>query len=389
MASKNKTAETVDVTETAMVALDEQLTETEERALVAVPESSGDAAVAEKPAGGLLIDQTAPWAQWADPDVLCTPLHSLAVRGHETQGLSLLGEEGDELGGFSPRAMQQLGWTAHFPGEFLAKLPPHLAASVINDRIQAEEDREIQVVFEGGRCVNLAPGWRGVASYKDVAQTAHNVLRDVYGDSVTLGEARQADGQMVLRLLTGVSEVVTPAVGDILRMGIQIEHNYGLGLQLSLYVDRLVCLNGMTAGVQEFTWRNRSTGSSEHQLAWLAAGIGGVMDSYERIVQRARLMADTLVKGDPKKALEEYALAMKFPRRMLGRLMDAYDQEPVPTQWGLLNALTRVSTHSLTGSAQRTFQQVAGSWTQEFDLVTARLPRPVADRVGAEVIEAV
>lgn len=384
MAKSKKTAATVDAPTTGMVPLEEQATET---GLVPVEptDTGGDAAVAEKPV--LTIDPTAPWAQWPDPDVLTTKIKSISVRPRGEDALELLGESGDVLGGFNARAMQQLGWAAQFPGEFVSKLTPELQARIINERVQAQKDRDVSIIFEGGDFVNLTPGYRGVAGYRDVAQTAFNTLRRVYGDAVELSEARQGDGQMVLRLLTGIQEPVTPRRGDILQMGIQIEHNYGLGIQAALYVNRLVCTNGMTAEAREFSWRSRNEGTVEHQLAWLAVQLGEVVGAYTTIVERARIMSETPVSGDPHKALEAAATAMRFPRRMLGRLIDAYDAEPEATQWGLLNAFTRVSTHALGGSAQRAFQAASGQWTQDFDLVTARLPRPVALNSGAEIIE--
>lgn len=404
--AKKKTASTVPT----MVPLDEQVTEIAPNVfvtgpddehpvdsagapvdaaevLVPIPESSGDAAVAQlKPV--LTIDATAPWAQWPDPDVLNTKIQSISVRPRPDEGLELLGETGDVLGSVQSRGMQQLGWAAQFPGEFIQKLSPATAAQVINERLQAQKDREISLVFESGQLVNQMPGYRGVASYADVAQTAHNALRTVYGDAVELGEARQGDGQMLLRLLTGISEPVTPKRGDVLQMGIQIEHNYGLGIQTSLYVNRLVCLNGMTAESKEYSWRSRNEGTIEHQLAWLTVQLGEVVGAYNGIVQRARLMAETPITGDPEKALQEYARAMRFSPRMLPHLLDAYREEPDATQWGLLNAFTRVATHTLHGSARRAFQAASGQWTQDFDMVTARLPRPVAVNTGAEIIEA-
>lgn len=379
-----------------VVPIDEQVTEAGETPAevletVAAEKADALATVIEANATPLEIDPTLPWAAWPAPDTFPAKLKDLSVR-NEAGRLILVGEQGDAIAPVNANGMQQLGWNAVFPVEFVNRFndAPDLQAQIINHRIQNGDRAEKQytVVVENGEFANFFPGWRGVAPFQQVAQTAFNALRDVYGTGVELDDCRQGNGKMALRLLTNLQEPVTRKTGDVLQMGIQIDQDYGQQINLALYVRRLVCLNGMTAEAQEFKWKTRSEGSVEHQLAWVTTGIGAVVGAFNGIVERARLMADTPVNGDARNILQEHARAMRFPSRYFGRLVDAFEQEPEMTQWGILNAFTRVATHSLSGETQRTFQASAGGWTQEFDLVNARLPRPVAVRLGAEIVEA-
>jgi hypothetical protein len=99
-------------------------------------------------------------------------------------------------------------------------------------------------------------------------------------------------------------------------------------------------------------------------------------------------MAEIEINGDIDEVIRRYGNAMKFPVRYIGRVIDAYNEEPNPTQWGLLNAFTRVGTHTMHGDAQRNTLSTAGTWVTEFDTVTCKLPRPVAVYLGAELIVA-
>ncbi len=390
-----------------MVPLEEQVTDQEqiiahsegqlqydtvvaEEVAVAVPESSGDAAVSQHQP--VSVDPNMPWFSWPDPDAFATPVSSLTVRplgpdASPEDPLILVGESGEDLGEMgSATAFRQLGWFATFPTDFVNKLAPATKVLVVNERLR-QCPREVSVVIENERIANIVHGGRGIPPYREVAQTTYDTLKSVYGEKVDILETRQGDGEMNLRFVTGVEKPVTRKKGDILQMGVQVHQDYGHDLSLALYVNRLICTNGMTAENQEFTWRVRGEISIEHQLAWLATGVSKVVGAFDQIVAHAKQMAEIPVNGENIPAiLERYARSMKFPVRYLGRVIEAYNQEPDPTQWGILNAFTRVATHGLSGALQQNILAATGTWTQEFDMVDVRLPRPVATSLGAELI---
>lgn len=79
---------------------------------------------------------------------------------------------------------------------------------------------------------------------------------------------------------------------------------------------------------------------------------------------------------------------MRVPRRFDERLVTAFRQEPGRSEWHMLNAFTWLATHGgLPEANSAAIQRAAGSWTEGFDVVTARLPRPMAMQVGAHILE--
>lgn len=79
---------------------------------------------------------------------------------------------------------------------------------------------------------------------------------------------------------------------------------------------------------------------------------------------------------------------MGLPQRYWPALLAAFDEEPGDTEWDMLNAFTRLGTHNNLGSTSRNVQRAAGDWVGNFEMVTARLPRPMAQAVGAEILAA-
>ncbi len=90
---------------------------------------------------------------------------------------------------------------------------------------------------------------------------------------------------------------------------------------------------------------------------------------------------------------EQQKVWMAYSAKLRAKLLHqaiaaAYDEEPGNTEWHLVNALTRVATHSadVSPNRQRLLQNIAGEFTRDFSLVDARLPNSVALRVGARIL---
>lgn len=343
------------------------------------------------------VDESMPWASWPEPRIEPIKLHELRlVQQDETVQFASVGTDadGDELpavplGAATTPGLRLLGWQSGvtFPVDFVNKLTPPLKCAVVNERVLAAKDRELSLIVEQGDVTNILSGWRGVAPYREVAQTAYNTLRDVYGDAEVEGTPRREHEGMSIRLMTPMEEPITRKKGDILKMGIDVNQKYGTTINVALYVKRLICLNGMTANSTAFEWTIKQAGTVEHQLSWLKMAMADALSAYENLVERSRIMADTPIHGDPHLVLEEHARAMRLPKNLYGQLHSMFDEEPEATEWGMLNAFTRLATHGGIGEvASRNLMAGAGSWTSDFDLVTCRLPRPMAVAAGAEIV---
>lgn len=345
-----------------------------------VIESAGDRAVAER--------APRPWSDWVDPDVFNTTFHRLTAQ-LDDDGRVVLAREGDELiGRVNDRLMKELGWSAGFPAPFIAKLRPETRIAVMNERIQEARDRDVTLVSEGGVVTNFLAGWRGVLPYRESAEVAYETLEREGFTGITVPDVQQGDGQMTLRLLTDRQQPITPAVGDVLEQGIEVRHCYGTGIIASLYARRLACLNGMTSTQREFEWRSRGEGTTEHQRSWLRNSVADAVGHFQRLVENARRMSETTFGGNPRDVLQEHARAVRLPGRFFEDLMDAFNEEPGNTYWHVANAFTRLATHGnrLNDRNRRRLSLAMGTYGEEFDLVRCRLPRPIAERMGAEIL---
>lgn len=337
----------------------------------------------------LPLSEGAPWEAWPTVDPVKVSMADLAVGTFEDGTLAMQAGS-DATGVLHERAVRDLGNYVGFPADFVLKLPGELAAPVIQHRItkHAEAKRhDVVAMLEGDRFINLFPGWREVLPYSQTAEQSLQLLLGVYED-VDLEHAHADGNGMHLRFLLPVEERITVKVGDVLRAGVAIWQSYGGSIEVALQTTRLICLNRATTEHREFSWTQRSAGSMEHQARWLKQGIADALGAFDTVVERARVMADTPIDGDPREVLAESARAMQLPKRHLASLLEAYEAEPDATQWGIANAFTRLGTHALPAAGLgRRVLRATGEWTENFELCTARLPRPIAMRAGAQILD--
>lgn len=338
------------------------------------------------------IPSVLPWEEWTEPQFVPADLGGLRVRPEGSDLVLYAGaQEGfdgaERLGAATPSGLHDFAHALDFPVDFVNKLPLDLRASVINSRVEAAREREVSPVLEDGRWTAFVRGARQILPYRETAQLTWDTVREIVGDQLTIDHAGIGTRGLTLTLLTGVERPITRRVGDILSAGIQVRQDYGGSHEVSLFTRRLICLNGMTGGHNEWHWSRPSESSAEHQRLWLREGVVAALGSFQGLVDRAREMAETPVEGEPEEALIERARALGVPRRHHSALLDAWRQEEDASEWGMVNALTRMATHNgLPGDLGRRLQRTAGEWTGNFDIVTARLPLPVAQRVGARII---
>lgn len=337
-------------------------------------------------AADVAIPAHLPWANWEAPTVETdVPVQALTVRP-TTDGLWLDDDE-RPLGRIGTHGLRELSTRVGFPIDFIEKLSTRtLQAEVINDRIAQAREQDFSVVCEGDRILNVAPGWRAVTPHALVAQVAYDEIATRVG-AVEVGPLAVGPNGLSLKLITSTERPVTPRIGDVLRMGVQISHRYGMELGVSLFTERLVCLNGMTGTRHDFDWTHRSMGTVDSQLSWLRDGVDHAIESYGDLIARAQRMAETQFQGSHRDAIIERARAMGVPRRLWEQIIRAFEEEPGQDEWALLNAFTRFATHSTTADLSRRLQAAAGDWATNFDVVTARLPRATAMRVGASIIQ--
>lgn len=347
----------------------------------------------------IYVDPDRPWARWSLPALHPGELKDFYTEFDPTTGGYRMKQRHEVAEGFEPledsvvgevrdRGLKELGWAAKFPADFIGKLSPELRVQVINERLRSQ-DRRVALLSEGNEFNSVMSAWRSLIPYSATAQLAFDAVAERYGaDSVQIDKAFCGGGEMFCRFLTPIQERVTAKKDDILHVGLEIRQRYGTTHSICLYAQRLACLNGMTASEREFSWTRRTEGTIDNQIAWLRSGVNEVMDRHVELVNRARQMAETTFNGEPLEVLREHARAMRLPRRHFEALAAAFREEPGNDEWAILNAFTRLATHgNLPDRTRRAVMLASGNWAAEFEMCTARLPRPIALRLGAELVE--
>ena len=166
------------------------------------------------------------------------------------------------------------------------------------------------------------------------------------------------DGKRYAYALTTRSETLHAEVreGDYVGLGMFFENSYdgSRKLAVSLYVNRVVCSNGLIAPKHFAQMRFKHDASGQgweeevrRALALVDTGRGSLA-SFARAAER--MAKKPLGTEELAELRSEYL--RRLPVTLWGKIMDRYLLEEEPTAWGLLNAGTNVTWHNENSSAQ-------------------------------------
>ena len=301
-------------------------------------------------------------------------------------------DDGDEFRAFATRdIMEILSVNSGFPLDFVNKLPNELKCQVINDRLAngRSSEREMNVITRGdtGAAIGFASPWRELPDMRTLCNSFVDALGDRLGD-ITIDSSDFNGGIPKVRLMTPRVDPITPKVGDTLQYGMSLGYSTSYEFEVSVYARRLLCANGMAGNRQLYSWRRRESGSAESQMAWMIENVGRLVDTLDTTTAKARQMAETIIHGDIYEALESRVRSMGLGRYLVG-IRAAFDEEPGNTEWAIMNAVTRFSTHSraVRDSERPLIDRAAGNWTDNYELVTTRVPRVIANRRHYEIVD--
>lgn len=338
-----------------------------------------------------------PWATWVSPSILSTTVGDILAGYYPANeegiggGLAIIPHRDapNEAMAITPSGLVELGRAVQFPPDFVSSLPHELAAQVINTIFsQRASNQSMQMLVEHGTIVGIVKDRRPVLSAADACEVALETLAESYGNEVEVEEAILESGAAHLRLKLPLAEPITPKEGDVLQGGVVCLFNPGQLKKIGNYEKRLICTNGMTTTGEKFTWSRKDEEISlEAQMDWIRENVMVAANEFHRVVERARHMA-TIVVENPEQALRDRLRAMRINKRWFEQIEACFAEEPGDTEWHLLNAITRFASHhpGLDLTQRNALQSGCGDWCASFDMVEARLPRPIAIRVGAEII---
>lgn len=338
------------------------------------------------------INPALPWSQWENPVAESIILGEIEAVS-QTNGLALSIHKNDPVP-LSPRGLVELGRKFQFPPDFLSGLAqddPDLAASVINRvMLRGKLSDDAQILYEGGQVVGLINGWRPMVSAQTLINSAYESVCERFDDdSIEIKLSEYVNGQARARFLfPKYGEVRPNRVGDVLRAGIEMLVKPGEEIDGGIYTERLSCLNGATCAQTKFSWAKRSEITGDSQIQWVKAFAAGVVEEFDQIVDKAREMASIVVER-PEFALRARMKALRVNKSHHDGILAAFAEDEGNTEWDMINAITRYATHNenLDTSTRSQLQSGAGDAIYTFDLCVAELPRQVARRVGATILQ--
>lgn len=268
----------------------------------------------------------------------------------------------------SALAHDQIGTYLDIPSKFYDRLQgeyPDLFDYTINTLLSTRGDKRLVRTLDGHARAFLSDRYRRMDNFQLLAAIipAFQERDDLHFASMEI-----TDSRMYIKVLT---DQLTAEVkkGDVVRAGVCVRNSeVGLGrLRVDPFVERLVCLNGMT--IEEFGMQRNHAGkrvgadiedadelfSDETMEADDRAFYLKVRDLvratlspkiFDKMVEQMRAAAGDKITIDPTKAVEEvadrYSLRDEERASVLRNLIEGADL----SRWGMLNAVTATANNS-------------------------------------------
>ena len=160
----------------------------------------------------------------------------------DTAGDGLLRKSTGEVFGFADdSAFANFTTFIGAPGKFLMKLHPEMRKSVVDYMIQKSHEVEGTVTFQDNELLNVFKSDQLLLPPNKVVET----VSSLFGDDDVVSQLDFRTG-LVMNIRTGNVETAVKA-GDITQGGIRFDTTHGKSPEVSAYLERLVCTNGMVA----------------------------------------------------------------------------------------------------------------------------------------------
>lgn len=282
--------------------------------------------------------------------------------------------DGDLWYGITDWAHRQIADRLKIPARYydrmLEEAPDLLAENVNRWFKQDPEPRMIRTLENGGKTVRafLSNRYRRLDNYDLLMKAALPVLEE-YPD-LEIASCELTQNKLYIKAVTPRIQAEIKK-GDIVRAGVVISNSeIGTGkYRIDPLVERLVCENGMIAAdptgkhysLQRYHL-GRSLGAGEEAAAelltdetqaakdhafWLESRdvIKGALDRalFNQIVDTMRASTERPITGDPVAAVRELANKFRLNESEAGGITKELFKNEEPTQFGLLNAVTRYS----------------------------------------------
>jgi len=287
----------------------------------------------------------------------------------------------------SEYALKQLAAELNIPGPYLIRCPASLQAANIDEgqRLLSNRKRSRVVVGDGKIQALTSPNFipvKNVKLYDRLVEQGGKsdptkVIIDHFEHSwvttrisISHSENHHKVANSYVQNLRGDEKV-----GDIVRAGV----NYMNSLvneqhtEIEPYAYRLDCLNrmvtplvGRTDGLSRFRFPRDGSVTSED---WLGAAIDEIGKQFEPLFRSMDAAAQRVI-TNPRDVLRDQMT--NAPGTLRDAVLEAFDEEPTPTVWGIVNAFTRAATHAsaIPPRHRLTAERYAGWYATAGDICT-------------------
>jgi hypothetical protein len=287
-------------------------------------------------------------------------------------------------------ALRQLAAAVGVPTAYILKCPAHLQSANIEhwQRQLSENKRNRVVVGQDQIQAITSPNFipvRNVPLFDTLVEKIgggdpEKVSLDLFHHDWRLTRLGVTNVDAAHRVETKHLAVVQP---DIVRAGANFVNSLvsETHTQIDPVIYRLTCKNSMVAPVspdeQAFRYSHKDAGNPSD---WLAAAIDAIGELYEPIFQQIDEAAKRAFEN-PERVLRDQLRRVPGPVRQA--VLEAYQEEPVPTIWGIGNAFTRAAHQSdaVRNDQRLAIERHAGSYVTDPTIcTTCGLPADVHKR---------
>ena len=253
-------------------------------------------------------------------------------------------------------------WSEDAPADVVAEeVNRRLSRATGEVRVRSTEATFDGIAADGTIRAFVSPGYSTVADSR-VARLLAELL-----DGEDVSVSRFDVTPMTTSYVLGVGKPLNPRAGSVVGdvRGSVLVQNSGTGwasLLVSLFLERLICSNGMRVSDSSSVRRTHRGIDDPRLKSLLANAVSNFGPRVHDAADRLLRSTDRLISGPVKDAIEHLVVRVgKLPRRILPDIYDAYVVEPHASAFGVAQALTLAAQH-MTPELRVELESLAGRY---------------------------
>ena len=210
------------------------------------------------------------------------------------------------------------------------KLTPETKESILKDMIK-DFDKEVLLRIDDGKIRGVLSSKYSIIDHSSIIEQVNNVVgNDLVLEQVNYGES---NGNLNVRMVeAGTTELQTGFTFGNSEVGEG-------SVWVAPFIYRKVCTNGMIVAVKEVTFKHVHFGLKEYSM----------QDAIGQALEQTKISAE-LFKTTKKRHIDDPAIEIEvignrlhMTKKMIGKVKEAYDIEPMASGYGIINAITRAA----------------------------------------------